>query len=48
MTKKRAREIIAAAIKKHGEIPSIFDDLKLAEAVLTLGEEEIERMLDER
>jgi len=47
MTKQKAREIVATYISEHGDIPSVFSDLKLAKAVLILGEEEIERMLDE-
>jgi len=47
MTKQRAREIVKEYIDKHGEIPSVFKDLKLAKAVLILGEDEIEGMLDE-
>jgi len=46
VTKKKAREIIRAYIKKYGEIPSVFNDLKLAEAVLLL-KDELEDLLDE-
>ena len=47
MTKAEARKIIEKYIEKHGEIPSVFTDLKLAEAVLLL-EDELEDIINEQ
>lgn len=47
MTNKRAREVVDKYIAEHGEIPSVFDDLKLAEAILKLGFDEVERIIKE-
>ena len=45
MTKEKALKILNDYIEKHGEIPSVFTDLKLAEAVLLL-EDELEDIIN--
>lgn len=47
MTKEQAKKILNDYIEKHGEIPSVFTDLKLAEAVLLL-EDELEDIMNDR
>ena len=46
MTKDQARKILKDYIEKHGEIPSVFTDIKLAEAVLLL-EDELEDLVND-
>ena len=46
MTKKEARDILSSYIEKYGEIPSVFDSIQLAKAVLLL-KEELEDIINE-
>ena len=47
MTKEQARQIVKKCIEKHGEIPDVFTDLKLAKAILLL-EDELEDIINEK